>query len=114
MRPRVFIPNLPTRFDPVADCRVASVDISDALRFGELDYFNHIGMQPSPNVLETMILNIRTKVKGFYKPDDFILAIGDPILIAAAIHYALEESRVVNVLRWSRADRAYRCLPITM
>lgn len=42
-----------------------------------------------------------------FSPSDFILLIGDPILIGVAMAVASSRSPVVNALKWDRETRRY-------
>lgn len=56
-----------------------------------------------PSALES----IADKMQDF-TPNDFIVAIGDVVLIAAAISYACDIHGSVKLLRWDKLYRTYK------
>lgn len=80
-------------------------DLSSAEKFGQLTdmfYYNNVDM--------TLAIKQARKMLRRYKPGDYILPIGDPILCGivmtvAAMDYAPNET--INVLRWDRKELEY-------
>ncbi len=110
--PRVFIVQQPTQLD-VAKRFVPKFDISPARKFGKLVLVLGPG-----NIFEDQlarsVIHMR-QVLSDYSVRDYLLALGDPVAIAAAAMVASEETGgFVNVLKWSRVKREYRCFPISI
>lgn len=80
-------------------------DLSAAEKFGQLTdmfYYNNVDMKLAVKQARKMLRR--------YKPGDYILPIGDPILCGivmtvAAMDYAPNET--INVLRWDRKELEY-------
>lgn len=79
-------------------------NILPAQQFGKL----HVIL--SYNDVEKGSRHMITKLdKAFenMKPYDYILCIGDPLAIGLAIHCALEQTGLINVLRWDKKRYTY-------
>lgn len=107
MNPTCYAPSVPTRFDPASNSRISSIDLRAALQWGEVsvlvpDY------NPAADV--QMAIDHMTVALEEFRPDDYIIAVGDPILIAAAVYYAAQAcgDDPVRVLRWSRIANNYQ------
>ena len=101
MQKKVFIPNLPTRWDASTDSRVPSLDLNTASRFGSL-----VTITESPIDTKTAIDMIRFMVDKI-DAEDYILCVGDVVLTAVAISYVCARNGVANVLRWDRKRKSY-------
>src|SRR5690348_2003306 len=99
--PRVYIVQQPATFDRGNGGFVAKYDLSPAKQFGKLVF-----IMPPGNVflhqLPAATLHMRNVLAGF-QPCDFLLAIGDPILIAAAAMIAGQKTGgELRMLKWDR------------
>jgi len=91
---RVFIPQERSEFD-----------LTPAMEFGELVVLNHGG--DVYHDASGMIREMRQKL-GSITRDDYVMMIGDPIAIGAAVAaaaYAL--GGTVKCLKWSRRNKRY-------
>lgn len=111
--PRVFIPHLPTKINPLNQERIPTVTLQPAAKLGELVVINEL---PSDTALENfgrshnMIIDVlHDMLDG---PEDYIAFMGDPVLCALAVHEALKNWNVINVLRWDRQRREYDIIRI--
>jgi hypothetical protein len=104
---RVFIPQLPSRFDTQIKQWVPTVSIDSAKTFGELQ----IMLPPEAYRLspETIVETLQ-KVMADYGPDDYLLALGDPFIIGIAAAIADRASTPLRMLRWDRMAREYQAL----
>lgn len=93
---KVFIPQVPTRFDKATGARVPSIDLNPAAEFGEM-----VEMSSSGNIAE-----VSSAIRDMM-PGDMILATGDIILVAAAIAKASQRFGAISVLRWDKKRRQY-------
>lgn len=75
-------------------------DLTPALKYGRLEALlppGNVGMTPGP-----MILQLRNKLRNF-DDGDYLLALGDPVAIAAAAIIAAMHNRGrVKMLKWDR------------
>lgn len=104
MKPRVFAPQLPSRYDTASKLWIPTMNMEPALKFGEL-----VVMLPAnANRLHTapLIGSMREQMKDFCATDALI-AIGDPTLIAAAALIAARRVAQVRMLKWDRMAGDY-------
>lgn len=81
-------------------------DLSPAEHFGELNYMLPHGNVPS-DMTHTM-RKLETALKDYDPGRDFLLALGDPVAIAASAIVAVNLHRHVNILKWDRRAQCYR------
>lgn len=96
--------------NPKGQGLVRLMDITSAAKFGELEVLlpdYAVAFTPGP-----MIDELSEKLRHFCD-DDFLIAIGDPSAIAAAIMIASNNNRgKVNLLKWDRKAGAYLKIPL--
>lgn len=111
---KLFLPHVPSRHDPLSGSRVPSVDLNPLSPLGELcmllpfDRYR-IDTNDLPEALDQIQHNIQNITLN-----DAIVAIGDPILISAAIAYAHDILGTVRVLRWDRKQQSYQVIEFTL
>jgi len=109
--PKVYIPHLPTRLNPLNNKWVPTISLSPAAELGTLCVINDRPSHAAPeNIGEAHDRVIEEMATMDSR--DYIAVIGDPVLCALAIHEALRHWNVVQVLRWNRLTRAYDLLRI--
>lgn len=106
----VFIPHLPTRQNPVDNSWVPTISLNPAAELGELMIICNHPSDAAPENIEVSGTRIEEAITGRHLIDDYILMAGDPVLCAAAIHWAWNEHGCVNILRWNRDERKYDLL----
>lgn len=110
---KVFVPSVPTRYDPATDSRISSVDLRPAMVYGELTVllpeFQSLSNENCPEVLEAL----RDAIQGV-EEGDYLLSIGDPIVIASAISYICDQNGKANVLHWNRNSRSYQVIEVML
>lgn len=102
---RVYIPQLPSRFDAATRLWVPSVNLAPAKKFGELI----VMLPPEANRLHTapLVASLRDSLKDFGEAD-YIVAVGDPSLIMAAGCIAARKTGGrLRVLKWDRREADY-------
>ncbi len=106
---RVFVVQIPAR--KVRGKWVKTRDISDAERFGKLEI-----LLPQGNITDTTeAQGTVTEKMGTYTPDDYILAIGDPIAIAIVTMMASKSSGgTVKFLKWDPRGKFYDVYAVTI
>lgn len=109
---KVFIVQNQKRRDPMTREYVAKFDVSPALQYGTL--VELLDNNASPFYPERVHVDLRERLVDF-SDDDYILCIGNPILIAMAFAVAADfnEGRV-KVLQWSTQERRYICVPVSI
>lgn len=96
----------PSFRDPVLNEWRDKYDLSPAAQYGELVYL--LGQRGNiPQATSKTIALLREKLRDF-KPTDYLVAIGDPVAIAAAAVVAAGYSGgTINVLKWDRRIEGY-------
>lgn len=110
---RVFLPHVPTRFDPLTSQRVPSIDFTPAAEFGKLQQLTTFDRAIESDDVNDALDQIQTNLSSL-TPNDYIVAAGDPILIAAAISYANDLIGVARVLRWDRQSKSYNLVEVVL
>lgn len=108
---KVYVPQIPTRYDAAHDMRIPVVDLSPATVFGEI-----VPMLP-PKIGVAIMAPVVTALKeqlANFTDDDYLLALGDPGFIAAAAAILSRKRDRFRMLRWSRNDRAYSVVEIEL
>lgn len=102
---RVFIVQLVHKFDHRTQ-QLVQVDVSPAAEFGKLEELLSPTAKPfQPNF--EVVRELHEKLSS-YTPDDYLLMIGNPCLIAMAAAVAANYSGgVLNLLQWHGKQRAY-------
>lgn len=103
--PRVFAPQVPSRFDHATRLWVPAVNISPAERHGDLV----VMLPPEANRMHTapLVAAMKERMRD-YGADDFLIAVGDPSLIAAAACIAaVKAGGVLRMLKWDRLTSDY-------
>lgn len=107
--PKVYVPQEPTRFDPGFNMRIPIVDLRPASKYGEVEVLlpgNVNGAMMSP-----VVTALKEKLAAFSK-DDFIVAIGDPSIIAAVSGIILSRLGIMKLLRWDKRLKLYTIVEI--
>jgi len=99
---KVFVPQLPTRYDPKTKIHIPTLDITQATAYGEI-----VIMRNPLMTREDALHNIRSQARAEIAPDDCVMAIGDVVILACVIMEAIKVNGCVNVLRWDRARQSY-------
>lgn len=104
MQPRVFVTQLPTRQEGGA--WVPSVDISPASEHGAVLFLIPPGMN-FPAEAAQMALDQVSRGLLDFSAKDFLLPMGDPILMASAAACLGARRAPFKVLKWDRHTRRY-------
>jgi hypothetical protein len=103
---KVFAPQIPSRYDIALGKRVPSFDMRSAEQFGEL-----VACVPTDAdfrvPLDELIAHLEKSLFKFSE-DDYLIAIGDPLLIAAAaVICSMHTDGRMRMLRWHRVEQRY-------
>lgn len=109
MPSKVFIPSLPTRHDEATGQTVPALDLNPAAEYGELVHV-HMG----PITRETITGAIDTAREQNVGPEDYILAVGDIVLLTTLITAACQANGTAQVLRWDKKHRAYDVVTVRL
>ena len=109
--PRVFIPQIPSRFDTRANAWMPTVNIDPAKKFGELN----IMLPPEANRLElSSIVSVLKRMMKDYSANDYVLALGDPRIIAVAAVIAERAAGSLRLLKWDKMSRDYILMEVSL
>lgn len=101
----VYAPQVPSKYDAATKLWLPSVNLEPAKRFGELV----VMLPPNANRLHInpLITALREQMKD-YSAEDYVIAVGDPSLIAAASCIAVKKTGgILRILKWDRQSSAY-------
>lgn len=103
MARKVFIPQLPTRWDVATNQRIPSIDTNPAAQWGEL-----VIMFPPDTPKESAITRLRAMDSLPIAAGDYILAAGDVVLLTLVILGAMRRNGYATLLRWDSETKTYR------
>jgi hypothetical protein len=112
--PRVFVVHQPTGRDNVSGDIRNTMDLTPATEFGQLVYVLREDENPFGNIQATASRIERVLDTWDFGPTDWLLLVGNPILIGMLSAIASERCGHLRMLQWSRADRAYRPVEVTI
>lgn len=103
--PKVYVPQIPSRFDKTSGIWVPQVNINAAKRYG--DIIEILPPEASRLHVAPLITVIREAMKSYSK-DDFIVALGDPTIIAITACMAfMHAGALLRLLKWDRQTGDY-------
>ena len=78
--------------------------IDDAKQFGEIEVL----LLGKARDTQAGCDYIDRELRAHFEPQDFLLLLGNPVFIGAAIHAAASVEQVINLLVWDRKFRKYK------
>lgn len=113
--PKAYLPNVPTRFNHLDGSRAPALNLQPINDFGEPVWLTPPGIRTGPNFIHQAIEKITNALQPF-TAKDYLVCIGDPILIAVAIHRAALNifPDPVRTLRWDKNKQAYELLEVSL
>lgn len=111
MVPRVFIPQMALRYSPRDECMVPAFDFSKASIHGQITVVlenNH-----DVAVTETVMAVVKERLEDFNE-NDFFVAVGDPVVIAACAGYILRKLPAMKMLKWDKQLRNYLLIEVKL
>ena len=109
---KVYVPQQPSRYDAALNLWVPIMNLDPAKKHGEI----LIMFPPDGNRLQTapMIQAMKHIMKD-YSPDDWVVAVGDPSMIAAAACIACGRTKgLLRLLKWDRMTSDYISVEATI
>lgn len=104
----VYVVQKQHKWDTQKQELVEKYDLRPAEEYGDLVYL--LSPTAAPFNSRPIINELKEKLK-FFKPDDYLLLIGNPALIGFSVAIAADHTGgSLNLLQWSGKDRKY--LPI--
>lgn len=108
----VYAPQQPSRFDSGYQLWMPTVDLTPACKFGKLQIMlpPNFGMMVGAPLVDAL----KERMAGF-RATDYLLAVGDPTLIAAAAGIAaLRTGGRLQLLKWDRHTRDYIAIELRL
>ena len=108
--PNVYVPQTPSRFDVATRVWVPTVSLSAAEKFGPIVQL----LPPEAGRLATapMVAALKERMADFTE-DDYLIAVGDPSVLAAAACIAVRKTGgTLRLLKWDRYTSDY--LPVEL
>lgn len=108
----VYAPQQPSKFDSQFQIWTPTVDLTPALKFGEL----RVMLPPSFGALTgaPAVQALKERMTDF-AAQDYLLAVGDPMLIAAAAGIAaLRTGGKLKMLKWDRFTKDYLAVELQL
>jgi hypothetical protein len=109
MASKVFITQLVQRFDPGTKLMVPAFDFSAAAQFGELTPI--LTPDDDPKYIARITDKINSALESFTE-NDYLLAVGDPSVIAVCAGIILRKQPTMKLLKWDRQLKIYIQLEI--
>lgn len=103
-KPRVFVVQKQLRQDHNTGDLVPKFDLSSAEKYGELVYV--LSPTAAPWAADSIMSDIREKLKDF-QTTDYLLLIGNPVLIGLVSAVAADMAGSVQFLQWSGRQQSY-------
>jgi hypothetical protein len=103
--PKVYAPQVPSRYDAATRLWVPSINLDPARVHGELV----VMLPPNANRLHIapLVAALREQMRD-YGPEDHIVAVGDPSLIAVTACLAAKKTQgLLRILKWDRQTANY-------
>lgn len=106
---KVFLPQVVKRFDHSSGAMMPAFDFSAAAQFGQLTPI--LEEADDAMFLARITPKIRAALEGFTE-NDYLLAVGDPAVIAVCAGLILRRFKRLNMLKWDRKLKVYISLEI--
>lgn len=109
---KVYVLQEPTRFDAELNVRVPIVDLRPAASFGEIEVV--MPNRVSAIFMAPIITTLKERLADFNEETDYLIALGDPALIAAAGGILLRRMKSFRLLRWDKRTRQYSAVEVAV
>ncbi len=109
MLQRVFIPQVTERFDLKLGRKVEAFDFSPAAQYGTL--IEVLDKSDNPMFLARLTPKIRIALEDFSE-HDYLLAVGDPAVIAICAGLILRRRKTLKMLKWDRQLKIYMVMEL--
>lgn len=109
--PNVYLPTIPMRYDADTGGKCPAIDVTPAADFGESVLLLDLDQPLTPLEMPLAIIDLRNRLSAI-RTEDFLVCVGDPVLIAAAAEFAIRKNGTVKMLRWNRIDKFYQVLEL--
>ena len=109
---KVFIPQMPTKFDRATNLWIPTININPARRFGDL--ITLLPPAATRNSIDTCAASVSDAMQD-YGPEDCIVAVGDPSIYAIVACIAVKKTGgLLRMLKWDRQLGDYLLVEVTV
>jgi len=109
----VYIPQVPAKHDRATGLWTPTLDVSPAKSFGDVRVM--FAQRISSGVPSWQVAEKMQEALADYRHDDFLVALGDPSLIAmCSMFIGLKHDGYLRLLTWDRFNNAYICREINL
>ena len=107
--PTVYVPNTPATVQPDGTF-LPTLSFRDAERYGSLTVLSYgpLGAADIPELLSLTALTVEVQMER----EDYILCVGDVVVLSGFIAYALRRIGRARLLRWCKRKRRYDLIEI--
>jgi hypothetical protein len=111
LAPSVYVPQEPSRWDAALQMHVPSVNLRPAMKYGSIKVL----MPPNISVMfaSPTVQALKEKL-AHATADDFLVAVGDPTLIATCAGIMLRRHGRLNLLKWDRRESQYALVEVVL
>lgn len=109
--PKVYIPHVAMKVDKSNGQRVAVYDFTEAAFHGQL--VEVLPRNVDVSDFRALPYAVKNGLDSF-KADDFLLCVGDPIVIALCAGVLLRDLKDLNMLKWDRDTKTYHKVSVTL
>lgn len=101
---KVYAPHQPSKYDRTVSEWLPTINLEPATKFGKLE----ILLPPNANLMHAgpLVTALSERMKD-YSRDDYLIAVGDPTLFAAAAVIAYRQTGRLRMLKWDRMASDY-------
>lgn len=104
---RVFVVQQPTGRDQATGAIKPTMDLRPAAEYGDLRFILRDDENPFSNLEATAKEVLRVLVDDGFCPEDWLLLVGNPVLIGLVAATAAQVTGSLKLLQWNRAKHAY-------
>lgn len=109
---KVYVPQVPSRYDQAIQSWVPTVNLDPAKAFGQIDILlpPEAGRMAPEALRKILLKGLQTITK-----QDWLLATGDPIITAIVATIAVQKlGGLLRLLRWDKRAKAYEPIEIQL
>lgn len=108
---RAYVPSVPTRYDPINKIRTPIYNLESAAEYGIVTPLVSISESLDQYSFSELANQVRHGLSHMQE-QDYIVCIGDPVLIGIAMNVALKLFGRTRILRWDKVRKQYTELEV--
>lgn len=112
MKSKTFIPYLPSRYDSLSKTYQSLLNVESAGKFGDPRLVIPLGTDIRRADFKEAAIAVAEGIESTITAEDFIVCVGDPLLISIAIMTQHRVTGGIRALRWDKLKRAYEAIEL--